>query len=144
MSTITHIEFFNRLGNNDRLTHSASKPLHDAYIKGTPWQRNAMRKECMVAYIMGNLKVSETVADRILSQSRTERSEKEQKAYRVANERFTYHVSRTNAKVKPQEAKSYRIDPKMRDTAMSFLAEFEGETLAEQIKAAKELLNALS
>ena len=142
MSNISHIQFFINLGNNDRLTLDASKPLHMAYAKGDAWQRNTMRKECMVAYIMGNLKVLESVADRILSQTRTERSDKHQKAYRIANERFTYHVSRTNNKVKPQ-AKSYRIDPKMRDTAMSFLAEFEGKTLVEQIKAAKALLSAM-
>jgi hypothetical protein len=142
MSNTSHTHFFFNLGNNDRLTLDASKPLHTAYAKGDATQRTTMRKECMVAYIMGKLAVSDKVADRILSQTRTERGEKQQNAYRLANERFTYHVSRTNNKVKPQ-AKSYRIDPKMRDTAMSFLAEFEGETLVEQIKAAKALLSAM-
>jgi hypothetical protein len=142
MSNISHTQFFINLGSIGRQTEEASKPLHMAYTKGDATQRTTMRRECMAGYIMGKLAVSDKVADRILSQTRTERSEKQQNAYKAANEQFTYHVSRTNNKVKPQ-AKSYRIDPKMRDTAMSFLAEFEGETLVEQIKAAKALLSAM-
>ena len=142
MSNFSHTLFFFNLGNNDRLTLDASKPLHTAYAKGDAWQRNTMRKECMVAYIMGKLAVSDKVAGRILSDTKTERSVEEQKQYKCANEQFTYHVSRTNNKVKSQ-AKSYRIDPKMRDMAMSFLAEFEGENLNAQIKAAKALLSAM-
>ena len=142
MSNFSHTLFFFNLGNNDRLTLDASKPLHTAYAKGDAWQRNTMRKECMVAYIMGKLAVSDKVAGRILSDTKTERSVEEQKQYKCANEQFTYHVSRTNNKVISQ-AKSYRIDPKMRDMAMSFLAEFEGENLNAQIKAAKALLSAM-
>ena len=142
-STVTANEFFFNLGKNDRLTLDASKPLHEAYVVGDTAQQQGMRQACMAHYVMGKLTVSRGVADRILSTPRTERTEREQCAYRVANERFTYHVSRTNNKVSKPAAASYRINPKMRDTAMRFLAEFEGESLAEQIRAAKALLSAM-
>jgi len=147
-STVTANEFFFNLGKNDRLTLDASKPLHEAYVVGDTAQQKEMRQACMAHYVMGKLAVSRVVADRILSTPRTERTKREQGAYSVSNERFTYHVSRTNnkvanTKVAKSAAASYRIDPKMRDTAMRFLAEFEGESLAEQIKAAKALLSAV-
>jgi hypothetical protein len=147
-STVTANEFFFNLGKSDRLTLEASKPLHESYKRGDGAQQKEMRQACMAHYVMGKLAVSRVVADRILSTPRTDRTDREQCAYRVANERFTYHVSRTNnkvanTKVAKSAAASYRIDPKMRDTAMRFLAEFEGESLAEQIKAAKALLSAM-
>lgn len=109
MSTITATQFFYNLGHNDRQTLEASKPIHDAYRKATPAQQKQMRADCMAHYIMGNLDCTRIEADRILSQTRTERSSKAQKAYRTANERFTYHVSRTNKKVQTEAETSNRI-----------------------------------
>lgn len=109
MSAITATQFFFNLGKNDRQTLEASKPIHDAYCKASPAQQRQLRTDCMAHYIMGNLECDRKEADRILSQTRTERSIKAQKAYRVANERFTYHVSRTNKKVEPQDKTSNRI-----------------------------------
>ena len=145
MKKMTATEFFFNLGNNDRLTLEASKPIHDAWLKATPAQRAQLRADCMAHYIMGKLRCDRTKADRILSQSRTERTTEAQSAYKVANERFTYHVTRENKKVKPTatEQTSHRIPPNLREAAMDFLGEFEGETLAEQIKQAVALLNAM-
>ena len=133
---ITATQFFFNLGNNDRLTLEASKPIHEAWLKATPEQRTQLRTDCMAHYIMGNMKCDRKESDRILSQSRTERTKAAQKAYRTANERFTYHVSRENKKVKTNAPTHYRITPAYRALAMDFLGEFEGETLDEQIKAA--------
>ena len=122
---ITATEFFFNLGNNDRLTLEASAPIHASWLKATPAQRKQLRTDCMAHYIMGKLQCDRIVADRILSQSRTERTAKAQLAYRTANERFTYHVARTNNKVKPVEHKSNRISRAHREAAQAYLALFE-------------------
>jgi len=121
-------QFFFNLGNNDRLTLEASKPYHEAWLKATPAQRTQLRTDCMAHYIMGNLKCDRTAADRILSQSRTERTAKAQLAYKVANERFTYHVSRNNKKVKKvtqTQPKSTRLSAEMRAVAEAYLSWFD-------------------
>ena len=45
---------------------------------------------------------------------------------------------------KPAPKTNQRIDPSLRSAAMTFLAEFEGETLDEQIKQALAILKALA
>lgn len=126
---LTATEFFFNLGNNDRLTLEASAPIHASWLKATPAQRKQLRADCMAHYIMGKLQCDRKAADRILSQSRTERTAKAQLAYRTANERFTYHVARTNKKVKPVEpvkpVTSQRISAAHRQAAEAYLALFE-------------------
>ena len=135
---ITATQFFFNLGNNDRLTLEASKPFHDAWLAATPEQRKQLRSDCMAHYIMGKTQCDRKAADRILSQSRTERTAKAQLAYRTANERFTYHVSRDNKKVKPAPVQSFRISREARDAGNAFLAMFDN------VEAAVKALRALS
>lgn len=118
-------QFFFNLGNNDRLTLEASKPIHASWLRATPAQRNQLRTDCMAHYIMGKLQCDRTAADRILSQSRTERTKAAQLAYRTANERFTYHVSRDNKKVKQTQPKSTRLSAEMRAVAEAYLSWFD-------------------
>lgn len=125
MSTISASQFFFNLGNNDRLTLEASTPIHKAWLTATPEQRKQLRADCMANYIMGKLQCERKAADRILSQSRDDRTKAHQAAYRCANERFTYHVSRDNKKVKPVEHKSNRISRAHREAAQAYLALFE-------------------
>ena len=135
---ITATQFFFNLGNNDRLTLEASKPFHDAWLAATPEQRKQLRSDCMAHYIMGKTKCDRTAADRILSQTRTKRSREGQLAYRSANEKFTYHVSRDNKKVKPAPVQSFRISREARDAGNAFLAMFDN------VEAAVKALRALS
>ena len=118
-------QFFFNLGNNDRLTLEASKPIHASWLRATPAQRIQLRTDCMAHYIMGKLQCNRTAADRILSQSRTERTKAAQLAYRTANERFTYHVSRDNKKVKQTQPKSTRLSAEMRAVAEAYLSWFD-------------------
>ena len=134
---ITATQFFFNLGNNDRLTLEASKPCHDAWLAATPEQRKQLRADCMAHYIMGKTQCDRKAADRILSQSRTERTAKAQLAYRTANERFTYHVSRDNKKVKPAPTQSFRISREARDAGNAFLAMFDN--VADAVKALRAL-----
>ena len=134
---ITATQFFFNLGNNDRLTLEASKPFHDAWLAATPEQRKQLRLDCMAHYIMGKTQCDRKAADRILSQSRTERTAKAQLAYRTANERFTYHVSRDNKKVKPAPTQSFRISREARDAGNAFLAMFDN--VADAVKALRAL-----
>ena len=135
---ISATQFFFNLGNNDRLTLEASAPIHAAWLAATPEQRKQLRLDCMAHYIMGKTQCDRKAADRILSQSRTERTAKAQLAYRTANERFTYHVSRDNKKVKPAPTQSFRISREARDAGNAFLKMFDN------VEAAVKALRALS
>ena len=135
---ITATQFFFNLGVVDGMTLEASTPIHKAWLTATPEQRKQLRFDCMAHYIMGKTKCDRTAADRILSQSRTKRTEAEQRAYRTANERFTYHVSRDNKKVKPAPVQSFRISREARDAGNAFLAMFDN------VEAAVKALRALS
>ena len=135
---ITATEFFYNLGVVDGLTLKASTPIHKAWLTATPEQRKQLRFDCMAHYIMGKTKCDRTAADRILSQTRTKRSREGQLAYRSANEKFTYHVSRDNKKVKPAPTQSFRISREARDAGNAFLAMFDN------VEAAVKALRALS
>lgn len=139
---ITATEFFYNLGVVDGLTLKASTPIHKAWLTATPEQRKQLRFDCMAHYIMGKTKCDRKAADRILSQTRTKRSREGQLAYRSANEKFTYHVSRDNKKVKPAPApapvQSFRISREARDAGNAFLAMFDN------VEAAVKALRALS
>ena len=105
------------------------------------WQGKRTSPELLAEvtdHIMGSLALNEKQSDRILSQSRTERTAKAQLAYRTANERFTYHVSRDNKKVKPTPVQSFRISREARDAGNAFLAMFDN------VEAAVKALRALS
>ena len=137
-NTIDFDTFAFNIGVQAGQTRDASKPLHDAYMKATPEQQEDLRTRWITNHINGQgLK-----AGRILPKPRTQRTAEETKAYDKARQDFAYHIVR---KVKPVKvvAKSMRISHVVRESAMSFLCEFEGETLDEQINAAIAVLRAM-
>ena len=140
MSTISATQFFFNLGVVDGMTLKASTPIHKAWLTATPEQRKQLRFDCMAHYIMGKTKCTRKEADRILSQTRTKRSREGQLAYQAANERFTYHVSRDNkkvrAKVTPAPVQSFRISREARAAGNAFLKMFDDvETAIEALRA---------
>ena len=137
MSTISATQFFFNLGVVDGMTLEASTPIHKAWLAATPEQRKQLRFDCMAHYIMGKTKCDRKAADRVLSQTRTKRSREGQLAYKAANEKFTYHVSRDNKKVKPAPTQSFRISREARDAGNTFLAMFDN--VADAVKALRAL-----
>ena len=143
-ATLTLSQFAQDLGAHSRITRDVSLVWHKQYVKADAVTRKALREEFMTHFIIGFMQCTEKQAMRILITSAPERTADQKKAYEAASQKFLYHISRTGAKSQPAQAQSSkRIAPKVRSAAMDFLAEFEGETLAAQIKAAIAVLNSL-
>ena len=142
MSTnkISFDQFAFNLGEQARLTRDASKPLHEAYTNATPEQQADLRTRWITKHIEGQ----GLDAGRILPKPRTERTADETKAYDKARQDFAYHIVRkVKAPAPTTKPKSLRVSPAMREAAMAFLGEFDGEDLTTQINAAIEVLKAM-
>lgn len=98
MSTVTIQQFAFNLATLTRKTLEASTPFHTAYVKADAAQQKDLRHRWMRGHIMGSLGMNEVQADRVLSQTRTQRSKDNQKAVMRANSDFAYHVARNTVK----------------------------------------------
>ena len=143
-ATVTLSQFAFNLGKADRLTTEASLPFHMAYNKATPEQRAQLKHDWQVGYIMGKVNVDEQTAERILSRGKGAGVSKAHiKAVDISYSSFRHHVVRTTKSKSEGESTHQRISRAERTLAMDFLGNFNGENLAEQIKAAVALLNAM-
>ena len=123
-NTVSIQSFAFLLGDAQRKTRDASMPFHKAYNTATPEQRTDLRQRWMLGHIMGSLAIGEKQADRILSQSRDDRTEQAQKAYKKASADFSYHVIRPEPK-DATPTQSFRISAEHRKAAQAYLALFE-------------------
>ena len=143
---LTYAQFANDLGAHQRLTLAVSLVWHKQYVKATAVTRTALREEFLTNFTMGMLECTMTQAVRILTTPKGERSEKQNKAYQAASQKFKYHISRDGSKSKPAQAEpvvNTRVSTVHRTAAMDFLGYFKGENLQEQIEQALSILNAL-
>ncbi len=102
-------ELFFALGQAQRLTHAATLGAHREYTKSTPEQQEQLRKDCIVQFIMGALSTEKKpctleAAERILSQTRDERTKDAQDAYYQASSKFRYHIIRPESKPEPESS----------------------------------------
>jgi len=102
-------ELFFALGQAHRLTRTSTLVAHKEYTKSTPEQQEQLRKDCIVQFIMGALSTEKKpctleAAERILSQSRDERSKKSQDAYYKGYSKFRYHIIRPESKPEPESS----------------------------------------
>ena len=88
----TFTQFANAVGHNDSLTRDASLVFHNEYVSMTPESRKRMLNDWQYNYLIGCYGIK--TADRIMSQTRDERTDEHQKAYKRANAQFDYHVKR--------------------------------------------------
>ena len=91
-------ELFFALGQAQRLTHAATLGAHREYVKSTPEQQAQLMRDCITQFIMGYTECDLKAAERILSQTRDERSKKAQDAYYKGYSKFRYHIIRPEAK----------------------------------------------
>ena len=91
---ITTTALFLALGQAERMTRDATLGAHKAYAKSTPEQQAQLMHDCIVQYIIGYTECDLKAAERILSQSRDERSKKSQDAYYKGYSKFRYHIIR--------------------------------------------------
>ena len=93
-TSITTTQLFFALGQAEQLTHSATLGAHKEYTKASPEEQKQLMHDCITQFIMGYLKCTLKVAERILSESRTERTKESQTAYSKGYSKFRYHIIR--------------------------------------------------
>lgn len=101
--TFTFTQFAYAVGANDRMTHEASLPFHEEYIKADEPKQKQMRKDWVVSYVAGNLKVSQAKAIAICEMTRVERNAKDkalEDSVNRAGKQFSYHVVRAEGSSK--------------------------------------------
>jgi hypothetical protein len=104
--TYTYTQFAFAIGAQDRLTLEASLPFHEEYVASEDKAFKArMRKDWVVSYLSGNLKVSQSKALKIAEMTRTERNAinpKWENAVNAGSKQFTYHIVRPEATTSKQ------------------------------------------
>lgn len=100
--------FARSLATMKRKGREATLPFHRAYVKAALEQQTDLRNRWMRGHIIGTLECDEKKADRILSQSRTERTKAHQDAVKSASADFNYHVIRD---YKPESTGANKSDP---------------------------------
>ena len=106
---MTTTQLFFALGQAERLTRAATVQAHKDYTKSTPEQQAQLMHNCLVQFIMGYLSTeekpfSEKAAERILSQSRDDRTKDAQEAYYKGYSKFRYHIIRPEAEAEPESS----------------------------------------
>jgi hypothetical protein len=136
---VSHNQFFFNLGSVDRLTLEASLPLHKAYVAGTPAQRTDLRQRAVLHYVMGKLDITQAKAERILEQTRSQRSAEHEKAVNAASKKAAHHLVRG---FKDQQAKTEPKVIKVNASKVKAIIELaDGMTKAEfdaLLKAVRE------
>lgn len=82
------------ISRNDRTTHAQSAPLHAAFKKANAQGQRDMREQFICGFIADDLGISTTQANKIIAQSRTDRSDKNQKSFNNGRRQFDHHVRR--------------------------------------------------
>ena len=147
---VPHNQFFFNLGNADRMTLDASKPLHDVYVKATPEQQKDLFSRAVFHYTLGNMKFEHDdvngikAVTLILAKSRSERTKDQERIVNGANAKARYHlVSRGKPIAGKKSGKKIHFTAEQRSAVDNALASFEAETLAEQVKMLRAYLATL-
>lgn len=149
MKTISFDLFALRVGKQSGETREAAKPLHAAYSKATPEQQSDLRQRWMLNHVAGQIMVSKpsgdaamTAAKKIIAKGKGKGASRESiLMIDRASSDFRYHIVRPSG-AKPEQART-RVPAAVKAAALVFLAEFEGDTLAQQIDAAIAALKAM-
>jgi hypothetical protein len=91
---VTTTQLFFALGQAERTTHASTLGAHREYAKATPEQQAQLMHDCIVQFIMGYTDCTLKAAERILSQSRDDRTKEAQSAYYKGYSKFRYHIIR--------------------------------------------------
>ena len=101
--TLTFATFAHSLGAHTRLTLAASKLWHEEYIGADKATQTARREEFILNFLIGYLTsgdkpmaydAAEKRAEKIMGQTRDERTADDHKLYSAARMKFTYHIVR--------------------------------------------------
>lgn len=95
---VTFSQFAFGLGKQGRLLRESSIVWHKEYVQADSETRKEKLHEWLVQHLQGGLDITQQVAERILSKSRTERSKVHNNAYSKAYSDFRYHIIRPETK----------------------------------------------
>jgi len=113
-AVITTTQLFYALGQAERLTRVATLQAHKDYTKSTPEQQEQLMHDCLVQFIMGYLSTedkpfTQKAAERILSQSRDDRTKDAQDAYYKGYSKFRYHIIRPEADLPESSGRQVKV-----------------------------------
>jgi len=106
---VSYSQFAFGLGTQARLLRESSLVWHLEYKKADSTTRADRLKEWVTQHLMGQLDITQQVAERILSKPRTERSKLHNNAYSRAYSDFRYHIIRPETK-KDSATSSAKVD----------------------------------
>ena len=111
---ITTTQLFYALGQAERLTRVATLQAHKDYTKSTPEQQEQLMHDCLVQFIMGYLSTedkpfTQKAAERILSQSRDDRTKDAQDAYYKGYSKFRYHIIRPATELPESSGRQVKV-----------------------------------
>jgi hypothetical protein len=129
---VTYTQFAFGLGKQSRLLSENTLIWHTEYVQADSATRKERMREWMLNHVMGGLDVTQQVAERILSKSRTQRSKDHNKAYSKAYSDFRYHIIRPENK-KGSTTSSTTVSTQV-DLVEQALALVESLTKAQQAK----------
>ena len=95
---VTMSQFAFGLGKQGRLLRESSIVWHKEYVQADSETRKEKLHEWLVQHLQGGLDITQAVAERILSKSRTERSKIHNNAYSKAYSDYRYHIIRPETK----------------------------------------------
>jgi hypothetical protein len=128
---LTYDQFAFGLGKQARLLRDTSLVWHTDYTKADSTTRAEYLKEWITQHLMGQLDITQPVAERILSKSRAQRNKEHNNAYSRAYSDFRYHIIRPEKK--KASATSGTVS-KQEDLVEKALALVESLTKAQQAK----------
>ena len=134
------------IGKNDATSDALATEIRKLWLKATPDAKAEMAAEYKVGYIAGRERISLSDAQTIFEAGKGKGVAKKHIAMiDCATSSWNYRiVNGKSKKAKSAEPASHpRISSALRSSAMDFLANFEGESLEEQIKQALAILNAM-
>ena len=106
---ITTTQLFFALGQAERTTHASTLGAHREYAKATPEQQAQLMHDCIVQFIMGYTDCTLKAAERILSQSRDDRTKEAQSAYYKGYSKFRYHIIRPETELPESSGRSVKV-----------------------------------
>jgi hypothetical protein len=131
---VTYPQFAFGLGTQARLLRESSFVWHLEYKKADSTTRADRLKEWVTQHLMGQLDVTQQVAERILSKSRTQRNKEHNNAYSRAYSDFRYHIIRPELTATSSTTVSTQVD-----VVEQALALVESMTKAQQEKFFKRV-----
>lgn len=132
------------IGNNDAKSSEIAAAIRSEWLKAKPERQSEIATEFKIGYIAGRERISLSEAQAIVEAGKGAGATKAHIAMiDRATSGFAYHIRNGKTKPAAQGQASFRISREMRDTAMDFLGNFEGDDLTAQINAAIKLLQAM-